>query len=41
MFQEGTGRITEAHFKRIMKNKMGEEGGELTEMMDAYRNPTN
>ena len=35
--KEGTGRISEAHFKKIMKNKMGEDGQEMEEMMAAYR----
>lgn len=35
--KEGLGRISEAHFKRIMRCKMGEDGQEVDEMMAEYR----
>ena len=33
----GLGRISEAHFRRIMKCKLGEDVAELDEMLDEYR----
>ena len=34
--QEGLGRISETHFKKIMRSKTG-DGEELEEMIAAYR----
>jgi len=35
--KEGLGRISEAHFRKIMRGKFGEDTGELDEMMNEYR----